>query len=207
MSSATLVSVQEYLAASFDPDRDYVDGELQERNLGEQPHSLTQTSLAAFLFNRRTQWGIRVLTTTRTGRSYAFSRTGCMRAPCVRSSRPHCAAGAFPLHRDTFAGRQSFATQRKTGGLLPNGCPLRVGARSIHAPGILLHAGRDARSPGWNVAHEEPRHRSSHRRSLRGVSQPPRSSARTFSRRSRSASDNPASISGVIRPTESMSMM
>ena len=31
MSSATLVSVQEYLAASYDPDRDYVDGELQER--------------------------------------------------------------------------------------------------------------------------------------------------------------------------------
>src|SRR6202451_4442222 len=65
MSSATLVSVQEYLAASFDPDRDYVDGEIQERNLGEQPHSYTQTSLAAFLFNRRTQWGIRVLTEQR----------------------------------------------------------------------------------------------------------------------------------------------
>jgi Uma2 family endonuclease len=65
MSSATLVSVQEYLAASFDPDRDYVDGELQERNLGEQPHSYTQASLAAFLFNRRTQLGIRVLTEQR----------------------------------------------------------------------------------------------------------------------------------------------
>jgi Uma2 family endonuclease len=65
MSSATLVSVQEYPATSFRPDRDYVDGEIQERNLGEQPHSLTQTSLAAFLFNRRTQWGIRVLTEQR----------------------------------------------------------------------------------------------------------------------------------------------
>ena len=65
MSSATLVSVQEYLATSFRPDRDYVDGELQERNLGEQPHSYTQTSLAAFLFNRRTHWGIRVLTEQR----------------------------------------------------------------------------------------------------------------------------------------------
>jgi hypothetical protein len=41
MSSATLVSVQEYLATSFRPDRDYVDGEIQERNLGERPHSLT----------------------------------------------------------------------------------------------------------------------------------------------------------------------
>jgi Uma2 family endonuclease len=65
MSSATLVSVQEYLAASFDPDRDYVDGELQERNLGEQPHSFTQMSLGAFLFNRRAQWEIRVLSEQR----------------------------------------------------------------------------------------------------------------------------------------------
>ena len=65
MSSATLVSVQEYLAASFRPDRDYVDGEIQERNLGEQPHSRAQMSLGAFLFNREAQWSIRVLTEQR----------------------------------------------------------------------------------------------------------------------------------------------
>jgi len=65
MSSATLVSVQEYLAASFDPDRDYVDGEIQERNLGEQPHSLTLTNIASFLRQRRAKWGIRVLTEQR----------------------------------------------------------------------------------------------------------------------------------------------
>ena len=34
MSSTTLVSVQAYLATSFDPDREYIDGEIQERNLG-----------------------------------------------------------------------------------------------------------------------------------------------------------------------------
>jgi Uma2 family endonuclease len=61
MSSATLVSVQEYLATSFRPDRDYVDGELQERNLGEWPHSRTQGRLYAFLFQREAQWGIRVV--------------------------------------------------------------------------------------------------------------------------------------------------
>ena len=65
MSSATLVSVQEYLAASYDPDRDYVDGELQERNLGERPHSYTQMSLGAFLFDRKAQWGIHVLSEQR----------------------------------------------------------------------------------------------------------------------------------------------
>jgi Uma2 family endonuclease len=65
MSSATLVSVQEYLATCYRPDRDYVDGEIQERNSGEQPHSLTQVNLTIFLGNRRTQWGIRVLTEQR----------------------------------------------------------------------------------------------------------------------------------------------
>jgi Uma2 family endonuclease len=61
MSSATLVSVQEYLATCYRPDRDYVDGELQERNLGERPHSRTQMRLGAFLFAREAQWGISVL--------------------------------------------------------------------------------------------------------------------------------------------------
>ena len=58
MSSATLVSVQQYLATSFRPDRDYVDGEIQERNLGELPHGRTQGRLFAFLFQREGQWGI-----------------------------------------------------------------------------------------------------------------------------------------------------
>jgi len=58
MSSATLVSVQEYLAASFRPDRDYVDGELQERNSGERPHGRTQGRLFAFLLQREGEWGI-----------------------------------------------------------------------------------------------------------------------------------------------------
>jgi Uma2 family endonuclease len=58
MSSATLVSVQEYLATCFRPDREYVDGEIQERNLGERPHGRTQGRLYAFLFQRESQWGI-----------------------------------------------------------------------------------------------------------------------------------------------------
>jgi Uma2 family endonuclease len=65
MSSATLVSLQEYLATSFRPDRDYVDGELQERNLGEQPHSRTQILLGAFLLLKEAEWGIRILTEQR----------------------------------------------------------------------------------------------------------------------------------------------
>lgn len=65
MSSTTLVAVSEYLATSYRPDRDYVDGELQERNVGEWPHSRAQASLCSFLFQREAQWGIRVVTEQR----------------------------------------------------------------------------------------------------------------------------------------------
>jgi Uma2 family endonuclease len=58
MSSATLVSVQEYLATSYRPDRDFVDGELQERNLGELEHSLLQTAVAAWFWMRQKELNV-----------------------------------------------------------------------------------------------------------------------------------------------------
>jgi Uma2 family endonuclease len=46
----TLVSVEEYLNSSFDgPDREYVDGRIMERNLGEKDHSGPQRDLIVFL--------------------------------------------------------------------------------------------------------------------------------------------------------------
>ena len=56
MSSATLVSVQEYLGTSYRPDRDFVDGELLERNLGELEHSLLQTAIVTQFWNKKEQW-------------------------------------------------------------------------------------------------------------------------------------------------------
>src|SRR5271169_6042253 len=58
MSSTTLVSVQDYLATSYRPDRDFVDGELQERNLGELEHSLLQGAIFAWFWTRREEWNI-----------------------------------------------------------------------------------------------------------------------------------------------------
>ena len=47
--ASTLVSVEEYLRTSFgDGDREYVDGRIVERNLGEKDHSRTQRKLIAF---------------------------------------------------------------------------------------------------------------------------------------------------------------
>ena len=60
MASATLISVEEYLTTSYDPDCDYVDGVLVERNVGEFEHSRLQGLLFAYLHNRRRELGIYV---------------------------------------------------------------------------------------------------------------------------------------------------
>jgi hypothetical protein len=38
MKSAEFVSVEEYLKTTYDPDCDYVDGEVVERAMGERDH-------------------------------------------------------------------------------------------------------------------------------------------------------------------------
>ncbi len=61
MSTGTLISVDDYLASSYDPDCDYVDGHLEERYLGEWDHASLQMRIAAYLYARQDQWGIRVV--------------------------------------------------------------------------------------------------------------------------------------------------
>ncbi len=58
MATATLVPVEEYLSTSYSPDREYVDGVVLERNLGERSHSELQTDLSTWLNNRRKELGI-----------------------------------------------------------------------------------------------------------------------------------------------------
>ncbi len=60
MGLATLISIEEYLGTSYSPDREYIDGELVERNLGEKVHSTIQLALLLYLGNRRKELGIGV---------------------------------------------------------------------------------------------------------------------------------------------------
>ncbi len=52
MSLSTLVSVDEYLHTSYSPDREYLDGVVVERNLGEKSHSKVQTRLVRLIDSR-----------------------------------------------------------------------------------------------------------------------------------------------------------
>ena len=61
MATSTLISVSEYLNSSYSPDCDYVDGEVQERNLGEFEHATLQTAISAWLFAHRREWKILVV--------------------------------------------------------------------------------------------------------------------------------------------------
>ena len=64
MGTTTLVSVEEYLRTSFpDADREYVDGRIVERNVGEVDHSDVQTAIAHYFrahYNKRLWAGVEV---------------------------------------------------------------------------------------------------------------------------------------------------
>ena len=65
MSVAALISIDEYLNTSYEPDCDYVDGALQERNLGKFDHSRLQALLTAYFVSRERLWGICTITEQR----------------------------------------------------------------------------------------------------------------------------------------------
>lgn len=55
MSTAALVSLQEYLTTSYRPDCDYVDGVLLERNVGQKDHSSLQGAVIVWFYVRRAE--------------------------------------------------------------------------------------------------------------------------------------------------------
>lgn len=61
-----LISVREYLRTSFSPDCEYVDGRIEERNVGEKWHSMLQMYLGALFWTNRAAWGIEVYPELRT---------------------------------------------------------------------------------------------------------------------------------------------
>jgi Uma2 family endonuclease len=60
-----LISVEEYLSTGYEPDCEYEDGVVVERNLGEFEHSFLQTLLATIFTNNMDAWGVFALTEQR----------------------------------------------------------------------------------------------------------------------------------------------
>jgi hypothetical protein len=69
ISSAVTIPLSEYLTTAHRPDREYLDGELVERNLGELDHSRFQMPFSHYLYSRETKCGTLSLPTIPTERS------------------------------------------------------------------------------------------------------------------------------------------
>jgi Uma2 family endonuclease len=65
-TSEELWTVREYLSTSWSPDREYVDGRIEERNLGEKERSILQRYLTVLFAIRRAEWGVEVYPELRT---------------------------------------------------------------------------------------------------------------------------------------------
>jgi len=65
MATSVYIPVSEYLRTSYRPDCDYVDGEVQERNLGEEWHAAVQNAIGAIFYINRKTWRLRSLTEQR----------------------------------------------------------------------------------------------------------------------------------------------
>ena len=65
MAAALQLSIDDYLATSYRPDCDFIDGHTEERTLGETPHSSLQVILSSYIHLRRKLWHVRSLTEQR----------------------------------------------------------------------------------------------------------------------------------------------
>jgi Uma2 family endonuclease len=65
MATSVAISLDQYLRTSYRPDCDYIDGEVQERNLGETEHSDLQTRLVELLLTPESKLYVRATTEPR----------------------------------------------------------------------------------------------------------------------------------------------
>ena len=60
-----VIPLAEYLKTSYKPDCDFVDGRIEERRLGEKPHSRLQILIGTWLVNHEVDWSIQPMTEQR----------------------------------------------------------------------------------------------------------------------------------------------
>jgi Uma2 family endonuclease len=95
-TTAAPVSVEEYLRSTYEPDVEYVDGQLEERNVGEIEHSDAMAGVMSAFFARDKEWQIRVLPSVRTEVSPTRIRVPDV-AICSRSSQDKRIVRQAPL--------------------------------------------------------------------------------------------------------------
>lgn len=66
MATAALITEEEYLRTSYEPDAEFVDGIVEERAMGEGLHSAWQMAISGYFWVRSDEWRIRARPELRT---------------------------------------------------------------------------------------------------------------------------------------------
>ncbi len=66
MATAARIPIEQYLRTSYEPDADFVRGEIEERNVGEYDHSTVQREILFWFYRHDKEWQIRSLQEQRT---------------------------------------------------------------------------------------------------------------------------------------------
>jgi Uma2 family endonuclease len=66
MATSAQISVAEYLRSTFDPDAEYVNGEIEERNVGEYDHNAVQMAVLLWFHQHDKEWRTRSVQEQRT---------------------------------------------------------------------------------------------------------------------------------------------
>jgi Uma2 family endonuclease len=66
MATQVRIAIADYLETSYRPDREYVDGEVRERNVGKWEHARLRALLAAWFLANESAWGVMGSTEQRT---------------------------------------------------------------------------------------------------------------------------------------------
>lgn len=65
MATTTHVPVEVYLRSSYEPDAEYVDGQIEERPMGEFDHASWQLAIQTWFWQHEKEWVIRALPSLR----------------------------------------------------------------------------------------------------------------------------------------------
>ena len=61
MAATAFVPIDEYLRSDYEPDAEYVDGEIEKRPMGQFDHASWQQAIQLWFSARAREWNIRVL--------------------------------------------------------------------------------------------------------------------------------------------------
>jgi Uma2 family endonuclease len=114
MATAALTPLSEYLKTSYRPDREYLDGEVLERNMGKWEHARVQAALAAWFWAHESTWGVMVATEWRTQVSATRVRIPDVVVLAANSRQPDILTQPPLLIVEILSPEDTFAeTQRR----------------------------------------------------------------------------------------------